>query len=44
MAKRLYKRVDMTTVAGIIKAETLVRHGWRIVETRLFSLILEKVL
>jgi hypothetical protein len=36
-----YKRIDISTVDGIKRAERLKANGWKIISTGLFSLLME---
>jgi len=37
-----YRRMDTSTVAGIAAAEKLQANGWRVIQTGLFSVLMER--
>ena len=42
MARLQYRRVETRTVRGIEQAERLQRYGWRVIQSGLFFVLMEK--
>jgi len=42
MKRFQYRRIDITTLAGLKQAERLQAHGWTVISGGLFTVLMEK--